>query len=103
MGQTAMASRTRVETQETTMDQSAAQVFSGITPEQYASLQQKAQANGISLSGNSGTAAKFGVEVAWNYVPATLELTFQCLRTPFFVKPEEVNAKIEALVKETLA
>lgn len=85
------------------MVQSAAQVFSGITAEQYASLQQKAEANGISLSGNSGTAAKFGVEVAWNYVPATLELTFQCLRTPFFVKPEEVTAKIEALVKETLA
>ena len=43
------------------MVQSAAQVFSGITPEQYASLQQKAQANGISLSGNSGKATKFGV------------------------------------------
>jgi hypothetical protein len=99
----AMASRVCAQTQETTMVQSAAQVFSGITAEQYASLQQKAEANGISLSGNSGTAAKFGVEVAWNYVPATLELTFQCLRTPFFVKPEEVTAKIEALVKETLA
>jgi hypothetical protein len=85
------------------MAECAPQVFSGITPEQYASLLQKAQAAGISLSGNSGTASKFGVEVAWNYSQDTQELTFQCLRTPFFMKPDDVNAKIEALVKESLA
>jgi hypothetical protein len=88
---------------ENIMAESAPQVFSGITSDQYASLLQKAQANGIDLSGNSGTASKFGVEVAWNYSQATQELTFQCLRTPFFMKPEDVNARIEAMVKETLA
>jgi hypothetical protein len=81
----------------------APQVFSGITPEQYASLLQKAQAAGFALSGNSGTASKYGVEVAWNYSPAAQQLTFQCLRTPFFIKPEDVNAKIETLVKQSLA
>ncbi len=85
------------------MGQSAPQMFSGITPTQYASLLQKAQANGLELTGNRGTASKFGVEVAWNYSPGTEELTFECLKTPFFVKPDEVNAKIRALVKETLA
>ena len=81
---------------------SAPQVFSGITPENYATLIKKAQAAGLSLTGNSGTASKFGVEVAWNYSPESLELIIQCLGTPFYVKPEQVNAKIQALVKETL-
>jgi hypothetical protein len=81
----------------------APQVFSGITPEQYASLLQKAQAAGFALSGNSGTASKFGVEVAWNYSSGTQELTFQCLRTPFFMKAEDVDAKIKSLVKGSLA
>jgi hypothetical protein len=85
------------------MTQSAPQTFSGITPERYASLLQKAQASGINLSGNSGTASKLGIEVAWNYSQATQELTFQCLRTPFFMKPQDVNARIESIVKETLA
>ena len=84
------------------MEQSPPQVFSGITAEQFEKLTAKAQAAGIELSGNSGTASKFGVEVAWNYAPETLELTLHCLRTPFFVKPEEVNARIQALVKESL-
>jgi hypothetical protein len=84
------------------MTQGAPQVFSGITPDQYAKLTAKAEGAGITLGGNSGTASKFGVEVAWNYSPETQELTLQCLRTPIFVKPDAVNAKIQALVKETL-
>jgi len=85
------------------MTQSTPQVFSGITAAQYAILLEKAQAGGFNLSGNSGTASKFGVEVAWNYDPAKLELTFQCLSVPFFMKADDVNARIEALVKQSLA
>ncbi len=81
---------------------SAPQVFSGITPENYATLIAKAQAAGLNLSGNSGTATKFGVEMAWNYSAEARVLTIQCLCTPFFVKPDQVIAKIQALVKETL-
>ena len=84
------------------MGQSEAQVFSGITPEHYARLTAKAREAGIDLNGNSGTASKFGVEVAWHYAPDVQQLSLHCLRTPFFVKPEEVNAKIQALVKESL-
>jgi hypothetical protein len=84
------------------MGHSAPQVFSGISPEQYAKLTVKAKAAGIDLGGNSGTATKFGVEMFWNYAPEAQELTLQCLRTPFFVKPEEVYAKLQALVKESL-
>ena len=84
------------------MSQIAPLVFPGITPAQYVKLVEKAKTAGIELVGNSGTASKFGVEIAWNYAPETQELTLHCLKTPFFVKPEDVHARIEALVKESL-
>jgi len=84
------------------VEQNEALVFSGVTPEQFARLTAKASAAGFNLSGNSGTASTFGVEVAWNYTPEAQQLTLQCLRTPFFVQPEEVYAKIRELVKGSL-
>jgi len=85
------------------MPPSPPQVFSGITPEEYAKLTAKAQASGIDIGGESGTASKFGVEIEWNYSPITQELIFRCLRTPFFVDAEDVHARIAAVVKESLA
>ncbi len=85
------------------MAQSAPLVFSNISPAQYATLIQKAKASGIDLAGNSGTASKFGVEISWSYSPDARELTLQCLKTPFFVSAESVDAKIQSLMKETLA
>jgi hypothetical protein len=41
--------------------------------------------------------------VAWNYSPETGELSIQCLSAPFFMSPDAVNAKIKALVEETIA
>jgi hypothetical protein len=88
---------------EQSMAQSPRQVFSGITPSTYTKLTEKARASGIELSGNSGTASKFGVEVAWNYVPETEQLTFQCLKTPFFISADDVHRKLQTLVQQTLA
>jgi hypothetical protein len=85
------------------MAPSAPQVFNGVTPDQYARLAEKAKAAGIDIDGNSGAASKFGVEIAWNYVPTTQELTLQCLKTPFFMKASDVNAKIQSLVTQSLA
>jgi hypothetical protein len=85
------------------MDPSAPQVFSPVTPAQFARLMAKAQAAGFGLTGNSGTASEFGVEVAWNYQPDKQELALQCLATPLFVSSESVNAKLKSLVTETLA
>jgi hypothetical protein len=84
------------------MEQSPPLVFSGITAEQFSRLSAKARAAGIALKGNIGSASKFGVEVSWDYSPAAQQLTLQCLSTPFFVKPAEVNAKIQKLVKESM-
>jgi hypothetical protein len=85
------------------MKSSAPMTFRGITPEQYGLLLAKANAAGLALSGNSGTASRLGVEITWNYAPESRLLAVHCLRTPFFLKPEEVNAKIEALVRQTTA
>lgn len=79
------------------------QVFSNIGPAQYATLVTKAAAAGLDLSGNSGTASQFGVEVAWNYSPEAQQLSIQCLSTPFFMSAESVNARIKALVEQTVA
>lgn len=85
------------------MSQSAPQVFNGVTPEQYARLVAKAKGAGIDLTGPSGTALKFGVEVAWNYAADAQQLTLHCLKAPFFMSTKDVDAKIQTLVNESLA
>jgi hypothetical protein len=85
------------------MSNATPQLFSNVSPSQFTLLTQKAQSAGIAISGNSGSASKMGVEVAWNYSPETEQLTLQCLKTPFFIKATDVNEKIHALVTQTLA
>jgi len=79
------------------------QVFNGITPDQYAKLADKAKGAGIDLSGNNGTASKFGVEVTWNYSPADQVLMMQCLKAPFFKSRADVDSRIHKLVQDSLA
>jgi len=81
---------------------SAPQVFQGVTPERYTRMVEKARSAGIPMDGNSGSAAKFGVEVAWSYSPETHELSIQCLRTPFFLNAGDVEAKIRTLVQQSV-
>lgn len=83
------------------MAPSAPHVFHGVTPERFARLVKEAHSAGIDLEGNSGTASKFGIEIAWNYTPENQELTLQCLKTPFFMSMADVDAKIRTLVEET--
>lgn len=85
------------------MEASTPQSYRGITPEQYVKLTEKARGAGIEMEGNHGSATKFGVEVEWRYTPETQELTLQCMKTPFFVKVADVDAKLRELVHQTLA
>ncbi|MGA2250513.1 hypothetical protein [Terracidiphilus sp.] len=78
------------------------QLFNNISPAQFAVLQQKAGSAGIPISGNSGSASKMGVEVAWNYSPDSQQLSIECLKAPFFISASDVNQKIHDLVTETL-
>ena len=79
------------------------QVFSGVTPANFARLVEKVNAAGIEISGNSGQASKMGVEVAWNYSEETQQLELTCLHAPFFVSADDVNTKLRTLVGEALA
>lgn len=83
------------------MTDSAPQVFHGVTPEGFARLANKAQSAGIPINGNSGSASKFGMEVAWSYSPESQELTIHCLRSPFFLSMADVQARIRSLVQQT--
>lgn len=85
------------------MVENKSQVFSNIAPGQFAKLSQKANAAGVKMAGNSGSASKMGVEIAWNYSEDKQQLELTCLRTPFFMKAEDLNAKLRDLVNETLA
>jgi hypothetical protein len=94
--------RSSVAHKEIIVAQSSPQVFTGITPAQYANLTEKARSAGIEMNGNSGRASKMGVEVEWHYSPELQELTLTCLHTPFFMSADDVNARLHALVTESL-
>jgi hypothetical protein len=77
----------------------AAQVFSGITASRFQCLIAKAAANGIEISGNSGSASKDGITIAWNFDPDAGSLTLQCTDSPIFMPCGVINGKLEQLVE----
>jgi hypothetical protein len=83
--------------------ESKSQIFSNIAPEQWAKLMQKANASGMEMSGNCGRANRMGVEVEWNYSEQLQQLELTCLRAPFFMSADDVNAKLRDMVNQTLA
>ncbi len=85
------------------MSHTTPQVFENISPDQFARLTEKAREAGIDMAGHSGSTAKMGVEVAWDYSPDSRQLTLHCIKTPFFIDADDVNRRIHALVTETLA
>ena len=78
-------------------------VFSNIPPAQYAQLIERARANGVELSGNSGTASRLGVEIRWNYSPETKQLTLECMKAPFIMSKAAVYAKLKSVVDDSLS
>jgi hypothetical protein len=69
-----------------------------LTYVQYEKLVTEAQAQGIPITGDSGTASKFGVAVQWHWI--TNVLTIQVTNTPFFISASSVENKIAELVGE---
>lgn len=80
------------------MGSCAAQVFSGVTQGQFDCLLQKASASGIAIAGNTGSANKDGITIAWNYDPDTQTLSIQCTSKPFFPTCGMINSEIHHLV-----
>jgi hypothetical protein len=80
------------------MSECAAQTFSGVTQDQFAYLRAKAEAQGISIEGNSGSASKDGMTISWEFSPEAGTLTIQCTASPFYVTCGTINAKLHELV-----
>ena len=80
------------------MSECAAQVFSGVTQNQFTCLSGKAEAQGIPIAGNSGSASKDGISISWEFNPEAGTLTIQCTASPFYVTCGTINAKVHDLV-----
>jgi hypothetical protein len=80
------------------MSACATQTFTGITQARFNCLVQKAQANGISISGNVGQDTKDGITIRWKFDPAGQTLELQCMSSPFFISCGMVNSQIHQIV-----
>ena len=85
------------------MANSTPQVFTGITPSQFAKLTEKAREAGVQMSGKTGRASKMGVTVEWHYSEEKQELLLTCIETSFFLSADDVNSRLRSLVNQALA
>jgi hypothetical protein len=80
----------------------AAQVFSGVTQEQFDCLIQQAATAGIAINGNQGqTVVKHGMvsaQISWKYDPSAQLLTLQYLNPSFLASCGKVNDMLHELV-----
>lgn len=61
---------------------------------QFASVVQRASAQGIQLDGRAGVISKMGVKARWDY-DGTM-LTVEVLEKPFFLSREAVEDRVRA-------
>jgi hypothetical protein len=80
------------------MGQCAEQVFSNCTIAKFVCLMAKAQAAGINIQGNSGTATQDGITISWTFDPAGETLSIQCTSAPFYLSCGTINQNIHDLV-----
>jgi len=68
--------------------------FKNVTEAQYLELAQKAQAQGIPISGEKGDASKFGIELTWSHDPDLNSLEISILKHPFFISEDSIVSKL---------
>jgi hypothetical protein len=73
-------------------------VLSDITAEKYQSLLATAKAQGLDLTGKTGSTAFLGMDFTWTYDPAAQSLTIQCTNKPIFVPCSMIESRIRALI-----
>ena len=71
---------------------------SGITPEKYQTLLATAKAQGLDLSGATGSTTFQGLDFTWSYDAAQESLTIQCTGKPIFVPCSMIETRIRALL-----
>jgi hypothetical protein len=73
-------------------------VLSEITPEKYQSLLATAKAQGLDLSGVTGSTTFQGMDFTWTYSPAAQSLAIECTNKPIFVPCSMIESRIRALI-----
>jgi hypothetical protein len=79
----------------------ATQTFTSITQDKFDQLLVAAQAQGINIAGNNGSASQDGITISWNFDPGQQILSIQCTSAPFFVSCGAINSKIHDLVDQS--
>ena len=72
-------------------------ILNNLNPEKYASLLAKAAAQGIALSGDSGTTEYQGMRFTWSFDAATETLRLTCTEKPVFVPCHMIEQRIRQL------
>jgi hypothetical protein len=70
----------------------------GITPEKYQTLLATAKAQGLDLTGATGSTSYQGLAFTWTYDEAGATLTIQCTGKPIFVPCSMIESRIRALL-----
>lgn len=73
-------------------------VATGITPEKYQTLLATAKAQGLDLTGATGSTSYQGLDFTWTYDAAGQSLTIQCTGKPIFVPCSMIESRIRALL-----
>ena len=83
------------------------QTFRGITRTIFNRLRKRASQLGIPIRGHVGNAFKDGVDLHWNYDPASEQLDVECRRVPFWINSNNVSQllrnEIEAVIEKNRA
>jgi hypothetical protein len=80
------------------MSSCATQTFTAITQARFDCLVQKAQSQGITISGNSGEATRDSITIRWAFDPAAQTLELQCTSAPFFLTCGTINHEVHDIV-----
>jgi hypothetical protein len=73
-------------------------VLSEITAEKYQSLLATAKAQGLDLTGETGSTTFQGMDFTWTYDSAGQCLTIQCTNKPIFVPCGMIESRIRSLI-----
>ncbi len=73
-------------------------VATGINPEKYQTLLATAKAQGLDLTGQTGSTSYQGLDFTWTYDIAAESLTIQCTGKPIFVPCSMIESRIRALL-----
>jgi len=76
-----------------------AQVFTSVTPEQFARILKKAAESGLRLGGNRGELSHSGFSIAWHFDPDNNTFTVQCTKHPFLMPCTFINSRMHDLVQ----